>query len=207
MVVQFCDVEEVAVGGILLHLVGDAVHHFDRFDRELADSAFAGEHDGVCAIEHGGGDVGDFGARRHGRLRHAFEHLRCDDDGLSGTAGLARDLLLQTRHALDRGISTPRSPRATMKPSPAAMMASRIVNCRGLLDLGEDSRAAFDDAFGFENVFCALYERERDPVGADLERIVEVGPILLGQGADLEQGVWKAHAFARREDARVQDLG
>ncbi len=37
-----------------------------------------------------------------GARDHAFQHLRRDDDRLTGGAGLARDLLLQAGHLLDR---------------------------------------------------------------------------------------------------------
>ena len=71
---------------VALDLLGDAVHGRDRLDRILAGGAFGRQHDGVGAFEDRGGDVGDFGAGRHRRLDHRFQHLRRDDHRLAGAA-------------------------------------------------------------------------------------------------------------------------
>ena len=44
----------------------DAVHHLDRFEREIADGRFAGKHAGVGAVEDRVGHVGRFGTRGRG---------------------------------------------------------------------------------------------------------------------------------------------
>jgi hypothetical protein len=84
----------------------------------LPGGGFRRQHDGVGALEDRGRDVRDLGARRHRACDHRFQHLRRDDDRLAGAAAGARDLLLDARHR-SSGISTPRSPRATISASEA----------------------------------------------------------------------------------------
>ncbi len=78
---------------------------------------------------------------------------------------------------------------------------------RGLFDLHDDRGAVADDALGFEHVLVALHERQRDPVGADGQRTVEVGVILFSECADGEQRVGQADALAGGERAAGDDFG
>ena len=48
----------------------------------------------------------------------------------------------------------------------------------------------------FLEVLRALHERERDPVRAELERIVQVDPVLRGEGREGQHGADHAHALA-----------
>ena len=48
-----------------------------------AGGGFAAQHDGVGLLVDGVRDVGDFGARRHGRVAHGLEQVRRDDDRFS----------------------------------------------------------------------------------------------------------------------------
>src|SRR5262249_40017107 len=59
----------------------DAIEYFDTFQRIFADGCLAAEHDGVGLFEDRVRYVGDLGARRNGRVDHAFEHVRRDDHG------------------------------------------------------------------------------------------------------------------------------
>lgn len=79
----------VVVGDLVFDAAGDFVEDADAFDGVFADGGFAGEHDAVGLFEDGVGDVGDFGASRHGRADHRFEHVGRDDDGFAvGEAGV-----------------------------------------------------------------------------------------------------------------------
>ncbi len=100
------------------------------------------------------------------------------------------------------GISTPRSPRATISASDSSMISSmRSIAC-GFLDLRHDADAAARDLAHFGQVFGTLHEGKRDPVDiAGGEHRVEVGAVLLGQRADAEQRIGQADALA------VGDLG
>ena len=80
----------------------------------MAGGAFGRQHDGVGAVEHGGRDVRHLGAGRHRRVDHRFEHLRRDDDRLAEPARDARVMRFCRPGTFSSGISTPRSPRATM---------------------------------------------------------------------------------------------
>ena len=109
-------VDHLAVVGIALDLRDDAVHHRDRFDRVLARRRLGREHHSVRAVVDGRCDIRRFGASRRGRLDHRLQHLRGDDDGLARHAAGTHDALLDRWNLLG-GISTPRSPRATMTAS------------------------------------------------------------------------------------------
>ena len=91
-----------AIDRIALHFLADAVHGRDRLDRIFAGGGLRRQHDRVGAFIHGGGDVGDFRARRHRRLDHRFQHLGRHHHRLAGAARHPRHLLLQARHPLQR---------------------------------------------------------------------------------------------------------
>lgn len=94
-------------------------------------------------------DVVGLGSGRPGLRYHALEHLRGDDDGPPLAVTLGHDLLLGDRDlrpvrrtdedsedgrgagAADGGISTPRSPRATMMASLSAMISSMFLTAVG----------------------------------------------------------------------------
>ena len=54
---------------------GNLIEHFDALQGVFADRGLAAQHDGIRLLEDGIGDVGDFGARGHGRFNHAFQHV------------------------------------------------------------------------------------------------------------------------------------
>ncbi len=95
-------VDDAGIVRVALDPLGDAVHHLDRFDRILAGRRFGRQHDGVGAFEDGGRDVGHFGAGRHRRGDHRFQHLRGDHHRLAGAARRAGDLLLDAGHGFER---------------------------------------------------------------------------------------------------------
>ena len=95
-------VDDGAVDRIAFDLLGDAVHGGDRLHRIFAGRRFRRQHDRVGALEDRGGDVGDFGARRHRRTDHRFQHLRRHHHRLAGGAAHARHLLLHAGHFLQR---------------------------------------------------------------------------------------------------------
>ena len=106
-----------------LGLDQQAGHHLHGAERVVADRGLLGQHDGVGAVEHGVGDVGDLGARRQRVRHHRHQHLRRGDHRAPGAVGGADEPLLRGR-TRSIGISTPRSPRATMIASAAATIAS-----------------------------------------------------------------------------------
>ena len=78
---------------------------------------------------------------------------------------------------------------------------------RGLLDLGHDRRAPAHQVAGLGDVLGALHEGERNPVDADVERIFEIGAVLVGHGRERNDGIWEADALAAAERAGGQHLG
>ena len=97
------------------------------------------------------------------------------------------------------GSSTPRSPRATMMPSKAAMISARLLDRLGLLDLGDDRQPHADlvhDRVDVVDVLGRADEGQRDHVGAQAQRPAQVVLVLLGQGRD-------AHGDAGQVDALV----
>ena len=95
----------------------DATHHVQAFDWKRARRGFARQHQSVAAVEHRVGDIAGFGARRARRNGHRFQHLRRGDDELARRVAGANDALFCNSGTSSGGISTPRSPRATISPS------------------------------------------------------------------------------------------
>ena len=60
---------------VRLGLGDDAAHPLDHSDGILSHRRLTREHDRVCAVEDGVGDVGDLRACGHGVRDHAFHHL------------------------------------------------------------------------------------------------------------------------------------
>ena len=79
------------------------------------------------------------------------------------------------------GISTPRSPRATISASARSDDLAQPMHGLRLLDLGHDGGAAARDLLRLGDVFRTLDEGERHPVDAGVERGIEIGAVLLRQ--------------------------
>ena len=166
-----------------------------------AHRGLAGEHEGGRAVEHGVCDIGRLGAGRLRLVDHRLEHLRRRDHGPAGIAAGADDELLDEG---DVG-------GADLDPQVAARHHHRIadgddvvevLDRLGLLDLGDDPRvrpARVDPLAQLLDVGGRAHERERDVVGADPEREVEVGLILVGQGWDRQVRAGQVHALAGRD--------
>ena len=93
------------------------------------------------------------------------------------------------------GISTPRSPRATISASESSMIsASRATAC-GFSIFDIKQRPAARDLARLGEIVGTLDEGQRHPVDAGLEHRVEVGAVLLGQRADRQLGVGQADAL------------
>ncbi len=82
---------------ILFGVTHDAVHHFNCFERKIADGGFAAEHASVCTIEDCIRHVGCFGTRRSLVMVHAIEHLSGYDHRTILFSTNANDSLLRGR--------------------------------------------------------------------------------------------------------------
>jgi hypothetical protein len=80
-------------------------------------------------------------------------------------------------------------------------------DCRRLLDLGHDARLAVDQGLGFLDILGALHEGERDPIGAEVERELEVVAVLVGERRDRQHDLGHVDAFAVGQHAAGDDAG
>ena len=107
----------------------------------LSAGGFAGEHDGVGAVENGVGNVTGLGARGARVFDHRLEHLGGDDHRLAPFRGAADHVLLNDGNFLGRHLD-PRSPRATMTPSAASKNFFQMLDRLRLFELGDHGHIA-----------------------------------------------------------------
>ncbi len=94
------------------------------------------------------------------------------------------------------GISTPRSPRATIRPSEISTISSSFVIACGFSIFDITEARPRGQLLDFNDIFRALHERDRDPIDAGLKASLEIGAILLGHRRDGNFGIRQADAFA-----------
>ena len=188
-------VDDVAIERVAFHFLGDAVHGRHRFHRIFAGRRFRRQHHRVGALVDGGGDVGDFRARRHRRIDHRFQHLRGDDHRLAGLAAGPRHLLLHGRHFLQRHFHAEIAARHHQRVGKLQDLGKPLDRLR-LFDLGHHRGAAARDLLGFRDVLRPLDEGQRHPVDAGGERGFEIGAVLLVQRGKRNGGVGQADALA-----------
>ena len=94
------------------------------------------------------------------------------------------------------GISTPRSPRATMIASDSSMIPSSCCSACGFSIFAMMPARPCTILRASAMSSGPLDEGERDPVDLRGERGVEVAPVLFGQRAGAEHRVGQAHALA-----------
>lgn len=107
-------------------------------------AGFGGQHDRVRAVIDRRSNIGRFRARGARRFDHRFQHLRRDDDRLSSV--IAPDARFFSRLASSEGISTPRSPRASMMPSQCCKISVKYSSADGF-SIFAINAAAIDDFF------------------------------------------------------------
>ena len=134
-----------------------------------AGRRFGRQHQRVGALVDAAGDVGGLGAGRGGGADHRFQHLGGDDHRRAAAPGGADDALLHHRHLLRRQLD---AEVAAGHHDAVADVEDRlqVVDRGRLLDLGQDRRAALDDAPQLRHVAGVLHERQRQPVDADPQR-------------------------------------
>ena len=108
----------------------------------------------------------------------------------------ARVISFCTPGTFSSGISTPRSPRATISASARSRMSVETRNRLRLFDLGHHRRASARDLLGFGDVLRPLDEGQRHPVDAGIESRFEIGEILRRQRRHRDDGVGQADALA-----------
>ena len=94
-----------------------------------------------------------------------------------------------------------------MMLSALATMASSFVIAIGFSSLAMIARAVADQRAGLVDVFGPLHERQRDPVGAELEAVLEVAAVLGGERGERNDLVGDVDALALGELAAHLDAG
>jgi hypothetical protein len=151
--------------------------------------------DGVRTFEYRSRHVGDFGTGRDGRRDHRFQHLRRDDHRLAGLAARPRHPLLQPRYLFQRHFHAKVAPRHHQG---VRLLEDDIqmLHRRRFFHLGHDGDAAARQLARLRHVVTALHERQADPIGAEIDRLLEIAPILVGHGTERKHGVGQTHPLA-----------
>lgn len=196
--------EDVFFGGF-----DDAGHGADGFDGVFADAGFAGEHDGVGAVDDGVGDVGGFGAGGPGVVDHRVEHLGGDDDGLGVALGELDGSLLDDRD-LFQGHFDAEVAAGDHDAVEGGDDVVDVFDCLGLFDLGDDGEASaffVHDAVDVLDVVAAADEGEGDDVGADAQGPAEVVDVFFGEGGYGDCDAGEVESLVVGDHAAFDDEG
>ena len=109
------------------------------------------------------------------------------------------------------GISTPRSPRATITASASSTIASRLADRRRLLQFRDDADAIPDDLPHLPDILHALHERQRQPIDAKRQAEFEIAAILVGHRGERQDDVRHVDALPLRKrpadhDRRLREV-
>ena len=105
------------------------------------------------------------------------------------------------------GISTPRSPRATITASESATMASRCSIAEGFSSFEITPARPPTMPRISCHVLGTLHEGQRDPVDAEFQRVRQVGPVLGRERRERQDGADNADALAVGQRAADDDTG
>ena len=184
-------------------------HGAHGFEGVVAGGGFGAEHDGVGAIEYGVGDVGDFGAGRHGVVNHAFHHL-CGGDGEAAQA--ARDFDDAFLQGRDSGVADFDGKVATRHHHAIAGEHDffEVVDGFDAFDFGDDAGQDFAAAFSLADelareleVGSRFDEADGDVVGTDGDSGFEVLIVFFGECRRGQAAALFVDAFAGFEDGGV----
>ena len=187
---------------------GDTGHHFHAADGVLTSRRFAREHDRVSQFQDSVRDVRHFGTGRDGVLNHRLQHVRRDDDRFAGGDGHGDSLTLDERQGLVRDFN----PKVTARHHEGIGGAENIpeVFDGGLVfDLRDDvGLGVMLEQQGTEGVDVRGFAHERQGVEIDADFAADghVGPVLIGQGREVDFDPWKVDVAAAAEGARLFDF-
>ncbi|CAM5311218.1 hypothetical protein SHIRM173S_11288 [Streptomyces hirsutus] len=175
----------------------------------FADAGFAGEHDGVGAVDDGVGDVGGFGAGGASVADHRVEHLSGDDDRFGVAFGEFDGALLNDGDLFEWHFDA----EVSAGDHDAVEGGDDVVDVLdglGFFDFGDDGEAAaffFHDAVDVLDVVSAAYEGEGDGVEAGAQGPAEVVLVLFGEGGDGDGDAGEVEAFVVGDHAAFDDGG
>ena len=96
---------ELGLIHIFLCVLCNLGHQSNSFDRVLAYSCLAGEHDRIGTVVDGICNVSDLCTGRAGIADHGIQHLSRGNDRLISFVALADDLLLNMRYKVGRNLN------------------------------------------------------------------------------------------------------
>ena len=168
----------------------DLVEYLDALERIFADGRLAAQHDGVGLLENGVGHVRDFRARRHGRLDHAFEHVRGDDDRAADAQARLHDAALHDGQFLVGDFDAQVAARHHDGIG-FAHDGLEVFDRLLILDLGDDQRprlAFLEHLLELQQIARFADKGKRDEIHAEFEAELHVLDVLGGEGgqADLD---------------------
>ena len=186
----------------------DASHSFYGFYRIEATSRFAAEHDGVCAIEDGVGDVARFSPCRTRVVAHGFQHLRRRNDRFARSLAFMDKDFLEHRYFFRRDFDA----EVTTGDHDAVAHLNDIVDvvdCSLTFDFGDNLHVAvvfFQNLADRQDIFAALDERSGNPVHIHAAAKFDVGGIGFRNGRQVDGDARYGNALAVAHLAAVEDL-
>ncbi len=176
----------------------DVLHHVDALERIETRGRLARQHHGVGALAHGRRNVGDLGARGHGRADHRLEQVRGDDDGLALFQAQVHELRLHQRQRVvvdfDAQITARNHHRVGGLDDRVHVAHAALI-----LDFGDDFRArtqAVQKVAQQQDVVALAHERQRHEVDARLDTGAHVALVLLGQRRQVHHHPRQVHVPA-----------
>lgn len=137
---------------------------------------------------------------------HRLEHLGGDDDGLSNDVALGNHHLLSKEDLAGRDLDA----EVTTGDHDTIRLLENIVkvgNTLFVLNLDDDLDVrAFgaQDGANVANIVARADERRENHVNAILHTEREIVLVFLGEGGEINGGLWKVHTLARGDVARVE---
>ena len=154
------------VVGIAFCALGDPGHGPHHIDGIGSDRGLARQHQCIRAIEHGVGDVTDFGAGRRRGRDHALHHLRRGDDRHSGADAGPHNAFLHVRHVFE-GALDPQIPPCNHHRVGDRDDLVEVLDRRQRFDLGHQADPARSDRGAhLVEIVGAANERHREEVHA-----------------------------------------
>ncbi len=187
-----------------LHFSDDPVHRAHGLDRVLPDRGLRRQHDGVGAVEDRVGDIGGLGPRGPRVVHHRFQHLGRGDHRLALVIRFADQPLLDERHLLERQLDAEVTTRHHHGIRHGYDLFEIVERSR-LLDFRHEFRGAAGEGAELLDVLGPADETQREVVDADLQGILHVLPILLGERRRRHLDPGEVHSLVGRQNTAVDD--
>lgn len=185
------------------------MHHSHCLDGVRALGCFSRQHDAVCSVQDGIGDVADLGAGWSWIVCHRFEHLGCADARFTNEVALCNHHFLGKedlrRWNLNTEVTTSHHDTVSLAEDLVEIIYTLLV-----LNLGHNSDlfALFSQAFAnFNDITGTANERSKDDVDAIFHSKQEIGFVFFRECRQVDVCAWKVNSLAGAEVAIVETLG